>query len=133
MSSQVASTEVDEYRASIARRCDAIHASGSHGLESDNDTAHVHIYYGRLPHEEEEPERSSEQHDTHNEWNSPIAAAAYNSVRNAVGALPCLPSSILIVDLPNLVPGSRDTEHVGQCRRAAHGATHEGPFAAASG
>jgi len=77
---------VDEYRASIARRCDAIHASGSHGLESDNDTARIHIYYGRLPNEEEEPERSSEQYYTHNEWSSPIAVAAYNSLVRNVGA-----------------------------------------------
>jgi hypothetical protein len=72
----------------IARHCDEIHASGSHGLEGDNNTAHAHSYLMDMTHEEEDPESTSKQHDTHDERHSDIATAACNSlVHHSVGTL----------------------------------------------
>ena len=131
MSTQVASTDVpDEYRASIARHCDAIHASGSHGLESDNNVAPVRTYPSRLPREEKvEPDQPRGR----KVWNSEIAAAAYHSlVGHPVRKILFHISVNKSIDLPYLAPASRDGGP-SQSRRAADGRAYANPIPAVSG
>lgn len=82
MSSQ-GSTEVqDEYRACIARRSDEVHASGLHGLESDNDVVHVYgsggnyLSYKR----DEEVPHQPVRYQPLDEWNLQVASEAYDSL-----------------------------------------------------
>jgi hypothetical protein len=92
---------LDEYRASIARHCDAIHASGLHGLESDTDVVRIRLSHQHLP-PEEEPEPSPTEYNTPGEWHNAMATAAYNSfVQRAASLLPSphFPSSKSLISV----------------------------------
>lgn len=88
MTSQGSTGVPDEYRASIARRSDEVHASGLHGLEGDNDVVHFRRYGGSCrPYKAEEAELGYKKAESkpiqfhpQAEWNLEVASDAFDSL-----------------------------------------------------
>jgi hypothetical protein len=79
----------DEYRASIARHSDKVHASGLHGLEGDNDAVHVRRCGKLHKVEKAEPviKRAEPTRFHPRDWNMKVASDAFNSLIPLVSLL----------------------------------------------